>query len=89
MICAMIIKAIRFRTTSSVKRLINHLRNGDDNDVVEFLNGTATDVADMHQDALTKRSTYSIRHWIIAPHEATSRTQMREVLGMIAGEFGF
>ncbi|MBY5736407.1 relaxase/mobilization nuclease domain-containing protein [Rhizobium leguminosarum] len=85
----MIIKAIRFRTTSSVKRLISHLQNGDDNDNVEFLSGTATDIADMHQDALTKRSTYSIRHWIIAPHEATSRRQMREVLEMIAGEFGF
>ncbi len=89
MICTMIIKAIRFRTTSSVTRLISHLRNGDDNDNVEFLSGTTTDIADMHQDALTKRSTYSIRHWIIAPHEATSRRQMREVLQMIAGEFGF
>ncbi|MBB2904350.1 hypothetical protein FHR76_000694 [Rhizobium sp. RAS22] len=85
----MIIKAIRYRTKSSVNRLISHLQNGDDNDVVEFLSGTATDVADMHHDALTSRSKYSIRHWIIAPHEATSRTQMREVLGMIAGEFGF
>lgn len=89
MICAMIIKAIRFRTTSSLKKLISHLQNGNDNDAVEFLRGTATDIADMHQDALTKRSTYSIRHWIIAPHEATSRMQMREVLAMIAEEFAF
>lgn len=89
MICAMIIKAIRFRTTSSVKRLISHLQNGDDNDVVEFLSGTAADIADMHRDALTKRGTYSIRHWIIAPHEATTRAQMREVVKMIAKEFDF
>ncbi|CAN7634076.1 hypothetical protein LJR030_001731 [Rhizobium sp. LjRoot30] len=85
----MIIKAIRFRTKSSVNRLLSHLQNGDDNHVVEYVRGTATDVADMHHDALTKRSTYSIRHWIIAPHEATSRAQMHEVLRMIAGEFDF
>lgn len=89
MICAMIIKAIRFRTKSSLKRLVSHLQNGDDNDAVEFLHGTAMDIADMHQDAVTKRSKYSIRHWIIAPHEATSRAQMREVVAMIAEEFGF
>ncbi|QKW99420.1 MULTISPECIES: hypothetical protein [unclassified Agrobacterium] len=88
-ICAMIIKAVRFRTTSSLNKLISHLQNGDDNDAVEFLRGTATDIADMHRDALTKRSKYSIRHWIIAPREATSRIQMREVLTMIAEEFGF
>jgi len=89
MFYGMIIKAIRFRTRSSVSRLINHLKNGIDNDAVAFLSGTAADITDMHSDALAKRSTYSIRHWIISPHEATSRTQMREVLGMIAGEFGF
>ena len=89
MICAMIIKAIRFRTRSSVNRLISHLKNGIDNDAVTFLTGTAADISDMHSDALAKRSTYSIRHWIVSPHEATTRDQMREVVTMLAEEFHF
>lgn len=89
MICTMIIKAIRFRTRSSVNRLISHLRDGDDNDAVSYLAGTAADIDDMHRDASAKRSTYSIRHWIISPHEATTREQLGEVLSMLAGEFDF
>lgn len=89
MICAMIIKAIRFRTRSSVNRLISHLKNGIDNDAVTFLTGTAADITDMHSDALAKRSTYSIRHWIVSPHEATTRDQMHEVVMMLAEEFDF
>jgi hypothetical protein len=89
MICAMIIKAIRFRTRSSVNRLISHLKNGIDNDAVAFLTGTAADINDMHFDALAKRSTYSIRHWIVSPHEATTREQMHEVVTMLAEEFDF
>jgi len=89
MICAMIIKAIRFRTRSSVNRLISHLKNGTDNDAVAFLTGTAAGIADMHSDALAKGSTYSIRHWIVSPHEATTREQMCEVVTMLAEEFDF
>ncbi|MBN8954092.1 MULTISPECIES: relaxase/mobilization nuclease domain-containing protein [unclassified Rhizobium] len=89
MICAVIIKAIRFRTRSSVNRLISHLKNGVDNDAVTFLTGTTADITDMHSDALAKRSTYSIRHWIVSPHEATTRHQMREVVTMLAEEFDF
>lgn len=89
LICHMIIKAIRFLTKSSVNRLISHLQNGDENEVVTFVSGTAMDITDMHLDALAKRSTYSIRHWIIAPHEVTSCAQMHEVVAMIAEEFSF
>ncbi|MBY5601737.1 hypothetical protein HFO50_11205 [Rhizobium leguminosarum] len=72
-----------------MRRLISHLQNGDDNDDVEFVSGTAADIVDMHLDASVKHSTYSIRHWIISPLEATTRPQMREVLAMMAVEFGF
>jgi len=89
MICDMIIKAIRFRSRSNVARLINHLQNGDDNEAISFLSGTSADLVDMHVDATRKGWKYSIRHWIISPHEATTRTQMREVVAMIANEFGF
>lgn len=89
MICDMIIKAIRFRTRSSVSRLISHLQNGTDNDAVSFLSGTPADIADMHADARGRSSKYSIRHWIVAPHEAITSAQMREVVIMIAKEFDF
>jgi hypothetical protein len=89
MICEMIIKAIRFRSKSNVKRLVEHLRNGKENDAVVFLAGTPADIADMHVDAKAKQSTYAIRHWIIAPHEAANRSQMWQVLEMIGQEFGF
>lgn len=89
MICDMIIKAIRYRSRSNVGRLIGHLQNGNDNEAISFLLGTPADIADMHVDATRKNSKYSIRHWIISPHEATTRGQMREVVAMIAKEFGF
>jgi hypothetical protein len=89
MICKMIIKAIRFRSKSNVRRLVDHLSNGAENDLVCFVKGTAADIRDMHADATVKRSTYSIRHWVIAPHEATSRSQMRQVVEIIAREFDF
>lgn len=89
MICRMIIKAIRYRSRSNVVRLIDHLQNGNDNETVAFLSGTPADIADMHVDAKLRSSKYSIRHWIISPHEATTRPQMRDVVAMIAKEFGF
>lgn len=89
MICEMIIKAIRYRSRSNVGRLISHLQNGNDNDAVAFLSGTPADIDDMHVDATRKSSKYSIRHWIVSPHEATTRAQMRDVVAMIAQEFGF
>lgn len=57
--------------------------------MVEFVSGTAADITDMHLDASAKRSTYAIRHFIVAPHEATTRQQMQQVVAMIAKEFEF
>lgn len=85
----MIIKSLRVRSTSGVGRLIRHLQNGDDNDNVAYLRGTPADLRDMQQDASARGSTYSVRHWVVAPHEVMSRPQMRQVLEMLATEFGF
>ncbi|MBY5368623.1 hypothetical protein HFO91_18445 [Rhizobium leguminosarum] len=57
-----------------------HLQNGGDNDAVLFVSGTALDIRDMHRDAVTVGSKYAVRHWIVAPHEVTSREQMAEAL---------
>lgn len=85
----MIIKGLRIRSKSGINRLIRHLKNGDDNESVAFLRGTAADIQDMHKDSIAKGATYSVRHWIIAPHETMDRPQMRHVLGMLAEEFLF
>ncbi|WP_296097358.1 hypothetical protein [uncultured Agrobacterium sp.] len=85
----MIIKGLRIRSKSGINRLIRHLRNGDDNETIAFLRGTASDIQDMHSDALFKGAAYSVRHWIVAPHAMMDRPQMRRVLDMIAKEFEF
>lgn len=85
----MIIKSIRVRTRSGIGRLVRHLQNGADNEAVEFLQGTARDIQDMQADARVHRSTYSVRHWIIAPQEVTTREQFRQTMAFLAAEFGF
>lgn len=84
-----IIKALRIRTTYGIGRIINHLQNADQNEQVSFLRGTPADVKDMHRDAVARGTAFSVRHWIVAPHEPTTRPQMRQVLEMLASEFGF
>lgn len=84
-----IIKALRIRTTSGIGRIINHLQNADQNEQVSFLRGTPADVKDMHRDAMATGAAFSVRHWIVAPHEPTTRSQMRQVLEMLASEFAF
>lgn len=85
----MIIKGLRIRSRSGIRRIIRHLQNGDDNEEVIFLTGLPADIEDMHKDALAQNATYSVRHWIIAPHEHMDRTQLQHVLNFIAEEFGF
>ncbi|KJS08567.1 MAG: hypothetical protein VR78_17855 [Hoeflea sp. BRH_c9] len=84
-----IIKSLRIRSKSGISRIIRHLQNGDENEQVAFLRGTPADIRDMQRDAMARSTTYSVRHWIIAPHEATTRPQIRYVLMMLAKEFGF
>ena len=84
-----IIKGLRIRSKSGVHRIIKHLQSADENEQITFLRGTPADIQDMHRDALSHDATYSVRHWIVAPHETTTRPQMRLVLEQLAKEFGF
>jgi hypothetical protein len=86
---SMIIKGIRLRSSSSIGRTIRHLENGDESEAVDYVAGTAADIRDMHRDAVSIGSRYAVRHWIIAPHESTTRQQMTKVIGAIAKEFAF
>lgn len=85
----MIIKGIRLRSSSNISRTIRHLENGNENDAVDFVAGTPADIRDMHRDAVSIGSRYAVRHWIIAPHESTTRQQMKEMVEAIAKEFVF
>lgn len=85
----MIIKGIRLRTASGITRTVQHIQNGAENESVVFLRGSSTDIRDMHHDAVANDSRYSVRHWIVAPHEETTRSQMKQVLGLLAQEFAF
>lgn len=85
----MIIKGIRLRTGSGITRTVQHIQNGAENESVVFLRGSSTDIRDMHHDAVANGSRYSVRHWIVAPHEQMTRSQMKQVLGLLAQEFAF
>jgi hypothetical protein len=86
---SMIIKGIRLRSASGISRTIRHLENGNENDAVDYVAGTAADIRDMHRDAVSIGSRYAVRHWIIAPHESTTRQQAMKMVGAIAQEFAF
>lgn len=86
---SMIIKGIRLRSSSSISRTIRHLENGNENDAVDYVAGTAADIRDMHRDAVSIGSRYAVRHWIIAPHQSMTRAQMTKMVGAIAKEFAF
>lgn len=85
----MIIKGLRQHTRTGVGRLVRHLRQGSDNEDIAVLRGTFDDVVDMQRDATKRKSTYSVRHWIVAPREVMSRDGLREIIGLLAQEFGF
>lgn len=85
----MIVKGIRLRSSSNIGRTIRHLQNGDDNDAIAFICGTPADIQDMHRDAVAAGSKYSARHWIVAPHESTTRPQMAEIVENLGKEFAF
>ncbi len=86
---SVIIKGIRLKTAWGVKRTIRHVQNGAENESVAFLQGTPTDISDMHRDAAAHGALYAVRHWIVAPQDRTTRGQMNELLAILAEEFEF
>lgn len=76
-------------TRAGIKRLIDHLLHGEENDEVHIRQGTIADVCDMHADALRHGCTYSIRHWIIAPRAEATAEQFSRALGLLSNYFQF
>lgn len=85
----MIIKGIRVPARQGVQRLVRHLYEGDENEAIRLVQGTPADVADMHADARERGRTYSVRHWIVSPREATNERQFRLMVDMLGREFHF
>lgn len=85
----MIIKSVRVETSQGIRRLVRHLYEGTENEAIVSIQGTPGDIADMHDDARNAGRMYAVRHWIIAPAEATTEMQFRWVLCELAKEFGF
>jgi hypothetical protein len=84
----MIIKAIR-TPAAAVDRLCNHLFRGDENEEVVVVRGTEADVGDFARDAKAYGARFAVRHFMVAPAEATTQAQALHVVGLLAAEFCF
>jgi hypothetical protein len=86
----MIIKSKRVKARGQgLKRSLQHLTNGDDNDAVELVCGNVADLEDARNDALRFGREYAVRHWIISPAEPISNEQLAELVHRLAAEFCF
>lgn len=85
----MLIKATRLRASAGSGALARHLMDGEDNEAVETVQGTITDLEDAVADARRFGRTYAVRHFIIAPQVEMQRDQFRKVVAMLGEEFGF
>jgi hypothetical protein len=84
-----IIKSVRVASGASQRRFRDHLYRGAENDAVAIVQGTEADIGDLFADARRGGARYAVRHWIVAPAEAMTRDQARDVVNMLAREFGF
>jgi hypothetical protein len=85
-----IIKRKRIKAKGpALKRVLKHLSDGDDNDLVELVQGNVADLEDARQDALRLGREYGVRHWILSPESDLSIAQFAYLLALLATEFGF
>lgn len=86
----MILKGARIHTRGRGQEdTLGHLLHGAENESVRVLRGVVQDVRDAFADAERHARTYAIRHFIIAPAQATSAADMLGVLDRLGDEFGF
>lgn len=86
----MIIKSKRTKAKgAALKRLLRHVMDGEDNDLVELVQGNVADLEDARADALRFGREYSVRHWILSPELDITLQQLTYLLALLAVEFGF
>ncbi|MFT8327743.1 hypothetical protein [Gluconobacter oxydans] len=85
----MILKTSRIKSSSGSHALVRHLWHGKGNEEIITVQGSKAALAAMMQDAQAAGRTYGIRHLVISPEEATSRTQALEILSLHGAEFGY
>jgi len=86
----MIIKSKRVRARgAALKRLLRHVMDGKDNDLVQHLQGNIADLEDARKDALRFGREYSVRHWILSPESEITPAQLAYLIALLAVEFRF
>lgn len=86
----MIIKSKRIRARGpALKRALQHIQDGEDNDEVVLLRGNLADLEDARSDALQFGRQYCLRHWIASPSEVITPEQLDDLIQRLAVEFGF
>jgi hypothetical protein len=85
-----ILKSKRIKARGpALKRSLNHVINGDDNDEVELVCGNIADLNDARDDALRIGREYAVREFIACPEQEISVGQRDELIGWLAEEFKF
>lgn len=86
----MIIKSKRIRARGpALKRALQHIQDGEDNDEVVLLRGNLADLEDARSDALQFGRQYCLRHWIASPSEVITPELLDDLIQRLAVEFGF
>lgn len=86
----MIIKKKRVKAKGgALKRALKHVTDGEDNDVVELVQGSVADLDDARRDAIRLGREYCVRHWILSPQSDLTIEQLIYLLALLATEFGF
>jgi hypothetical protein len=85
-----IIKTKRVRTRGGgLKRLLDHLLTGDENEEIKILRGTVADLTDAVADARKIGSEYALRHFIVAPSRELTDKQFLLSAGLLGSEYKF
>lgn len=85
----MIIAASRIATASGAGAVGSHVFTGPKNESIELVRGARADLDDMVSDAREHDAKYAIRHYKIAPAQATTRGQALGIVAALGQEFGF
>jgi hypothetical protein len=86
----MIIKRKRIKARGqALKRALDHIIDGEDNDAVALIRGNVADLLDARADAIRFGREYAVRHWSLSPEKLITDNQVAELVDRLSSEFGF